>query len=68
MESLNRRVALITGANRGLARTFCNELLDAGIRKIYASAREPDEIDTSHDRVIPLKIDVTSPEDISAVR
>ena len=66
MDSLNNRAVLVTGANRGLGRTFCCELLNAGIGKIYAGARNPSEIDIKHRGIIPVKLDVTSSHDISA--
>ena len=66
MESLNHRVALITGANRGLGQTFCHELLAAGVGKIYAGSRDTSKVDTRDHRIAPIKLDVTSADEISA--
>jgi NAD(P)-dependent dehydrogenase (short-subunit alcohol dehydrogenase family) len=57
-------VALVTGANRGLGRSYCEALLAAGAAKVYAGARDPSAITDA--RLTPIKLDVTSPEDITA--
>jgi len=59
-------VALVTGANRGLGKAFVQALLAAGATKVYAAARDPSTVDI-HPNVVPLKLDVTSPQDIAAV-
>lgn len=56
-------VALVTGANRGLGKVFVEELLKAGAKKVYAAARDPSKI-AAHERVVPVKIDVTNLDDI----
>lgn len=58
-------VALVTGANRGLGKAFVQALLTAGAAKVYAAARDPGTID-AQPNVIPIKLDVTRPEDIAA--
>jgi NAD(P)-dependent dehydrogenase (short-subunit alcohol dehydrogenase family) len=63
-------VALVTGANRGLGKSFVEALLDQGAAKVYAAARglSPGATGQAQDpRVIAVKLDVTSPEDISAI-
>jgi NAD(P)-dependent dehydrogenase (short-subunit alcohol dehydrogenase family) len=63
-------VALVTGANRGLGKSFVEALLAQGAAKVYAAMRTlpPGDTGQSADpRVIPVKLDVTSPEDIDAV-
>ncbi|MDB5577024.1 MAG: short-chain oxidoreductase [Bradyrhizobium sp.] len=57
-------VALVTGANRGLGKSYCEALLAAGAAKVYAGARDPSGITDA--RLTPIKLDVTSPEDIAA--
>jgi NAD(P)-dependent dehydrogenase (short-subunit alcohol dehydrogenase family) len=59
-------VALVTGANRGLGRAFVKALLDGGASKIYAAARDSGTIPAA-EHVVPVKLDVTNPEDIRAV-
>ena len=58
--------ALVTGANRGLGKTFVQQLLDRGVARVYAAARNPETIDATDDRVIPIRLDITDPEDVSA--
>lgn len=58
--------ALVTGANRGLGKAFVRELLDRGVAGVYAAARNPDTVDINDDRVIPIRLDITSPDDVRA--
>ena len=57
-------VALVTGANRGLGKAYADALLAAGAGKIYAGARDPSTI--TDNRLIPVKLDITSPSDVAA--
>jgi NAD(P)-dependent dehydrogenase (short-subunit alcohol dehydrogenase family) len=63
-------VALVTGSNRGIGRSFVEALLARGAAKIYATARNPSrlaDLAAAHrDRVVPLKLDITDPGDIAA--
>ena len=54
--------ALVTGANRGLGSAIAQALVDAGAR-VYGGARDSASI-TNQD-VIPVLLDVTSPDDIA---
>jgi NAD(P)-dependent dehydrogenase (short-subunit alcohol dehydrogenase family) len=56
--------ALVTGANRGLGKAYCEALLAAGASKVYAAARDPSGI--ADPRLVPIRLDVTSPADIAA--
>lgn len=63
-------VALVTGASRGLGKSFVEALLAQGAAKVYAAARVLSQNGTelaNDPRLIPVKLDVTSPEDVSAV-
>lgn len=55
--------ALVTGANRGLGAAFVQELLDRGAAKVYAAARNPEP--SSDPRVVPLRLDVTDPQQVA---
>ncbi len=55
---------LITGANRGIGLAFAEAALARGARKVYAGARSPSSITTAG--VVPVKLDVTSDEDVAA--
>ena len=57
-------IALVTGANRGLGLAYAKALLAAGARKVYAGARDPSTVTLAG--VVPLKLDVTSAEDLAA--
>jgi NAD(P)-dependent dehydrogenase (short-subunit alcohol dehydrogenase family) len=58
-------VALVTGANRGLGRALTEELLNRGVKKVYAAARDPHKLqDLSDDRVVRLRLDVTDAEQV----
>lgn len=61
---LNEAVVLVTGANGGLGREFVEQALERGARKVYASARTPQQWDDP--RVVPLALDVTSAESVAA--
>lgn len=58
-------IALVTGANRGLGKAYVKALLNAGAAKVYAAARDIASIEVAPG-VVPLKLDVTKPEDIAA--
>jgi len=61
--------ALVTGANRGIGRALVAALLDAGARKVYATAREAKTLQltdgTDGGRIALLTLDVTKPQDIA---
>lgn len=66
MTDITGRVALVTGANRGLGAAFVAELLERGAAKVYAAARRPESIAADDPRVVPLALDVTDPDSIAA--
>jgi NAD(P)-dependent dehydrogenase (short-subunit alcohol dehydrogenase family) len=48
-------VALVTGANRGIGRALTEALLTRGVRKVYATARDPEALRAPRDeRLVPL--------------
>lgn len=65
MTSLAGQTVLVTGANRGMGREYLGQLLDRGVTKVYAAARDPQTIDATDPRVVPLKLDVTDAASIA---
>src|SRR5690349_15543396 len=62
-------VALVTGGNRGIGEGFVQELLDAGASKIYVAARskaDAEEAAKADERLVPIQLDVTNPDEVSA--
>lgn len=68
---LQNATALVTGANRGIGLAFVNGLLQAGVKKVYATARDIDSLQTATaldpSRVIPLQADVTDRDRVNAL-
>lgn len=60
------QIALVTGANRGIGRQFVLELLERGVSKVYATARNAESIDVEDRRVVPLRLDLFDHESIVA--
>jgi NAD(P)-dependent dehydrogenase (short-subunit alcohol dehydrogenase family) len=62
---------LVTGANRGLGLVIAEALLARGAAKVYAGARDPATLDAVRERLgerlVPVRLDVTSPDDRRAV-
>jgi NAD(P)-dependent dehydrogenase (short-subunit alcohol dehydrogenase family) len=65
-------VVLVTGANRGLGREFVEQLLAAGAKKVYASAREIASLDalvkTHAGRLEAVRLDIARSDQIAEAR
>ena len=65
------KVALVTGANRGIGEGYVKTLLEAGTSTIYAAARDLASLEAVvalNPQVIkPVQLDVTQPEQIQAL-
>ncbi|MGN6568688.1 MAG: SDR family NAD(P)-dependent oxidoreductase [Flavipsychrobacter sp.] len=63
INTINGKVVLITGANRGIGRALLEEALKRGTKRVYAGSRthfsHPDH------RVVPLILDITKQDQIS---
>jgi NAD(P)-dependent dehydrogenase (short-subunit alcohol dehydrogenase family) len=55
----------VTGANRGLGRALVGQLLERGAETVYAAARNIEAL-PKHERVVPVRLDITRPEDVTA--
>lgn len=60
---VEKSVALVTGANRGIGAAFVDALLEGGAAKVYAACRNPNaediECNSDDDRVELVALDVT---------
>jgi len=65
------KVALVSGANRGIGRAITVELLENGAKKVYAGARKASSLDELKEkygeRLVPVELDVTNNETIDNV-
>ena len=68
--SIEQSVALVSGANRGIGKAITEELLNKGIKKVYAGARNTESLKSLQekygDRLVPVQLDVTNQENIDA--
>ena len=65
MTTLTDQTVLVTGANRGIGAEFVTQLLERGVAKVYATARDPRSIDVTDPRVVPLELDVADGESVA---
>jgi NAD(P)-dependent dehydrogenase (short-subunit alcohol dehydrogenase family) len=56
--------ALVTGASRGLGRHFARQLVERGAARVYATARNPGQVDVPGADVLAL--DITDPASVTA--
>lgn len=65
------RVALVTGANRGIGLALVEALLERGARKIYGGTRKPEALADlaalSQGVVVPLRLDITKDTEVEQV-
>lgn len=64
------KIALVTGANRGIGAAIVEALIDAGAQKVYAAARDVNDLNPLvlrfNGKVVPLQLDVTNEAQIRA--
>ena len=59
-------VALVTGAGRGLGQVFVQELARRGAKTVYAAARNPARLGGPGTPGIPVELDITKPDQVTA--
>lgn len=69
MNTVKDATILITGAGRGIGKSYAEEFLKAGAKKIYLGVRNLDQVKdfvaTDPEKLIPIKMDVTNSEDLA---
>ncbi|HEY0472571.1 MAG TPA: SDR family oxidoreductase [Kribbella sp.] len=65
MTTLEGAVVLVTGGNRGIGKAMVDDLLGRGVKKVYATARDPKP--SGDDRVVTLPLEVTDQASIDAL-
>ncbi len=65
------KIALVTGANRGIGKAIVDAFLDHGAARVYAAVRRLDSaaplIERYGGKVITVRLDLTKPETITAM-
>lgn len=69
--NLTDKIALVTGSNRGIGEAYVHYLVNAGVKKVYAAARDLANLTSlqqAYPQVLePLLLDVTNVEHIQAL-
>ena len=69
--SIEGKVALVSGSNRGIGKAITVELLENGAKKVYAGARNINTLNDLKmkygDRLVPFELDVTKHDTIEKI-
>ena len=64
------KVVFITGANRGIGKSFATVALQLGAKRVYACSRDTaklaEVVELGGDRIVPVALDVTNQEQVDA--
>lgn len=67
---VRNKIALVTGANRGIGKAIVDSLIQHGAKKVYAAVRSMDSaqplVEAYGDMVVPVHVDMDKPETITA--
>ena len=66
MTKLLNSVAIVTGANRGIGKALVEALIQRGANKVYACARQADQLLT-HSKIEPITLDITDSAQVAAL-
>jgi NAD(P)-dependent dehydrogenase (short-subunit alcohol dehydrogenase family) len=68
-EALAGKSVLVTGANRGIGAAFVEVLIESGVERVYACARDPRSLEEAMrrhgPRLVPVELDVTDPAQVA---
>lgn len=62
--SMEDKIVLVTGANRGIGKALADEALARGAKRVYAGTGQP--LTHPDPRLVPVTVDVTDPAQVQA--